>query len=228
MSVCARLDREWEQISASPSAARRLAVWAAAEPPLAGYRNPRELLVAIAEPGRAELAHEVLRCLLRQADDPLAARSFLQAVLPALRTAKMWYPIEDHWAEQVAAVWEAIRVHAGESPEYPARFIVRIAERRLRTERDAQRRRAARTEPLDPNHDGGAVNLNDARTAVEQVEMRVLEAFRSGKLTAAQARLLYATAVVGLRASDAGRALRCRSVYRELDAAGATLLRASA
>jgi hypothetical protein len=184
------LDREWEQIGGSPSAARHLADWAAVEPALAGYRTPRDVLAAIAAPHRAELAHEVLRCLLRQAADPLAARAFLQAVLPALRAAKVWYPVEDHWAERVAATWEAIRVHAGESPEYPARFIVRIAERRLRTDREGRRRQAARLEVIDPEVDGGVVELDDARTAAEQVQIRVLEAFRAGKLTAPQARLL--------------------------------------
>src|ERR1700736_1992002 len=120
MSVYQSLERDWEQIAASPSAARRLAVWADVEPALAGYRTPADVLAAIAAPGRAELAHELLRCLLRQAADPLAARTFLHAVLPALRAARVWYPVQDHSTERVAATWEAIRVHAGESPQYPA------------------------------------------------------------------------------------------------------------
>jgi hypothetical protein len=232
MSVYRSLDREWDRISASPSATDQLAGWAGVEPVLAGYRTPRDVLAAIAAPDCAELAHELLRCLLRQAGDPLAARSFLQAVLPALRAARVWPPEQDHSADRVAATWEAIRMHAGESPQYPARFIVRIAERRLRTGREARRREAQRLAvlPPDPEGVGAAVELDDARTAAEQVAIRVRDAFRSGMLTAAQARLLFATAVVGLRASDAARVegLRCRSVYRALDAAEAALIRVSA
>jgi hypothetical protein len=230
MGVYRSLDREWDQISASPASAGRLAVWAADEPALAGYCSPRDVLDAIAAPGGAELAHELLRCLLRQAADPLAARTFLQAVLPALRSARVWPPVEDHCAERVAATWEAIRAHAGASPQFPARFIVRIAERRLRTGREAQRRHDARLAVLEPDHLGAALELGDARPASEQVAIRVVDAFRSGRLSAVQARLLYATAVVGLRAADAGRVegLRPGSVYRALDAAEAALVRLSA
>jgi hypothetical protein len=228
MSVYQSLYRDWQQLGASPSAARRMSTWAAAEPALAGYHTPSALVAAIGATPRGPLAHDLLRCLLRQAADPMAARTFLQAILPALSAAKVWSP--DHSAERIAATWEAIRVHAGESPQYPARFIVRIAERRLRTVREADRRHCARFEEINCDLDVGGVELDDARTAADQVELRVLAAFRSGKLTALQARLLYATAVVGLRACDAGRAvgLPSRSVYRALDDAEATLIRVSA
>jgi hypothetical protein len=228
MSAYQSLEQDWEQLSCSTSAVRHLADWAVTEPALAAYRTPADVVAAIAAPSQAELAHELLRCLLRQAGDPLAARTFLHAVLPALRAARVWSP--DHAAERIAATWEAIRVHAGESPQYPARFIVCIAERRLRTVREAQRRQYARLQEINPEVDGATVELEDARTTADQVEIRVLDAFRSGKLSAVQARLLYATAVVGLRASDAGRVvgLPSRSVYRALDAAEATLIRVSA
>jgi hypothetical protein len=252
MSVYQDLDREWQQIGATPTAATRLAVWAADEPALAGYVTPRELLTDIAVPDRAERAHDVLRCLLRLAADPLAARAFLQAILPALRAAKVWHPVEDHSAERVAATWEAIRVHAGESPPYPARFIVRVAERRLRTEAEARRRWAARLTELQPesvscvsceHRSGGCsdprrhrqpriepLELDDARALWDRVALHLIAAYRSGSLTAAQARLLYATSVVGLRAVDAGRVegMKPRAVYRALGAAKAALLSVTA
>jgi hypothetical protein len=249
MSVYRDLDREWEQIGAAPAAVSRLAVWAASEPALAGYVSPRDLLADIARPHQADKAHEVLRCLLRRAADPLAARAFLQAVLPALRAARVWHPVEEHCAERVAATWEAIRVHAGESPPYPARFIVRIAERRLRTEADALRRRTRRQTELQAEPltcywcDRGyracrhhqrlrvePVELDDARAVSERTALDLIAAYRCGSLTAAQARLLYATSVVGLRAVDAGRVegMKPRAVYRALDAAQAALLSASA
>ena len=87
-----------------------------------------------------------------------------------------------HSAERVAATWEAIRVHAGESPQYPARFIVRIAERRLRTGREAHRRHCPRPKSstvllAGSDSVGAAVQLNDARTAAGQLAIRVHDAF---------------------------------------------------
>jgi hypothetical protein len=230
MSVYGRLDDEWERLGASGVAARRLAVWAAAEPALAGYRNPRDVVADIAARGHAERSHQLLGCLLRQADDPVAARVFLQAILPALRSAKVWRPVEDHSAERVAATWEAIRLHAGESPRYPARFIVRIAERKLRTGHQAAGRHASRLTVLDPDYHSPSVQLDDTRPAAEQIAARVIDAYRTGTLSQAQARLLYATAVIGLRASDAGRleGLAHRSVYRALGAAQTALINRSA
>ena len=39
-SIYRSLERDWEQIRASASAARRLAGWAAVEPALSGYLTP--------------------------------------------------------------------------------------------------------------------------------------------------------------------------------------------
>jgi hypothetical protein len=210
MGVYQALDRDWEQISTTPAAARHLARWAAAEPALAGFATPRELVEVIAQRGRAARSHELLRCLLRQAADPLAARTLLQAVLPALRSAKVWQPVEDNSAERVAATWEAIRVHAGESPEYPARFVIRIAERRLRTVREAQRRYATRQVAGDVERHAPPLELDDVRPAADRVAVCVIDALRSGTLSAAQARLLYAASGVPHSASTCPGARCCR------------------
>ncbi|HYA45546.1 MAG TPA: hypothetical protein VED59_08060, partial [Acidimicrobiales bacterium] len=57
-----------------------------------------------------------------------------------------------------------------------------------------------------------------ARSNAEWLASAVVEALRHGQLTLAQARLLYAARVRGLRASEAGRqaGLRPRAVYHAL------------
>ena len=74
------------------------------------------------------------------------------------------------------------------------------------------------------------MRLEESRPAAEQIAARVIDAYQSGTLSQAQARLLYATAVIGLRASDAGRleGLAHRSIYRALDAAQTALINKSA
>jgi len=126
-------------------------------------------------------------------------------------------------AELVAAVWEAIRSHAGESPRFPARYVIGVAVRSLRTRHQVEGRRPGHTVALGPHHLGPGVELEAARTGAEQLAARLVEAVRSGALATDHARLLYATGVVGLRAVDAGRqvGLRPRAVYHALAKAGA-------
>ena len=180
------------------------------------------------------LAPGVLGALLRSADDPLAARTLLQAVLPGVKGVlargfngqRLGLAHQrDADAELVGATWEAIRAHAGESPRLPARYVIGVAVRSLRTRHQAEGRRQERVVALDPERHGPGVELDAARTGAEQLAARLVEAVRSGGLATEPARLLYATGVVGLRAVDAGHqaGLGPRAVYHALARAGAAL-----
>ncbi len=240
MSVIGALEAEWQRIGATPAAAcAELRRWAVVEPVLGASASPADVLRQLAEPGRGELATGVLGALLHLADDPFAARSLLQAVLPGLKGVLVkgfngqqlgLGSQRDGDAELVAATWEAIRAHAGESPRFPARYVIGVAVRSLRTRHQVEARRQDHTVALDHERHAPVVELDDARTGDEQLALRIVEAVRSGDLAIEHARLLYATGVVGLRAVDAGRqvSLRPRAVYHALAKAGAELMRATA
>lgn len=109
----ARLDREWVGLEASPTARRRLARWAEMEPALAGYATLSQVLTG-RDADRAG-AQAILAALARlAADDELAARTLLQALLPGLVVVAAREPLAGDQgcvAELVALAWERIRTY---------------------------------------------------------------------------------------------------------------------
>jgi hypothetical protein len=238
MSVFTDLDRQWQLISSTPAAHTCYLAWIRSEAALAAYRSPAALVEAITARRGTPASARLLRGLLQLADDPFAARTTLQAVLPALRAERIlqpryghlwgerWTTPEDTFADLVCAAWEAIRVHAGEKHEDPERLVVRAATRRLRTVRQAHVRHQRRCVPLDPaRHDRG-VELEQARTTSERATLILVDAVRHGRLQLDQARLLYATSVAGLAAIDAAALTalpKPRAVYYALELAQSAL-----
>lgn len=114
--VLRQLDREWEQIAGGPGGRRALRRWATGERSVAGYASVGALVDWVNERGHIEESDAVLLMLLRLAPlDDLAARTVLQAMMPAVKrmTAKFstcgaWSP-EETAAVVVAAMWERIR-----------------------------------------------------------------------------------------------------------------------
>jgi DNA-directed RNA polymerase specialized sigma24 family protein len=181
----------------------------------------------------------VLSALLRLATAPLAARALLQALLPRLRSERVLVPAYGHgigerWqrpadtvADLIAECFAAIARHAGEDRDDVARLLLREATRRLRTVRRAQHRYQERTVPMRPAHDGWATtDLAASRSTAEWLAVALTDAVRSQSLTAAQARLVYATRVKGLPASEVGRChgLAPKAVYYALARAESALL----
>jgi hypothetical protein len=238
MSVFTDLDRQWQHISTTPAAHTCYVAWTRSEPSLAAYRAPAALVAAITARRGTATSARLLRALLQLADDPFAARTALQALLPALRAervlqpryghlaAERWTTPEDTFADLVGAAWEAIRAHAGETHDDPERLVVRSATRRLRTVRQAHVRHQRRCVPLDPaRHDRG-VQLDQARTTAERATLILIDAVRAGQLQLDQARLLHATSVAGLAAIDAAAHVtlpKPRAVYYALQLAQTTL-----
>ncbi len=84
MTVIGMLEDEWRQVGATAAACAGLGRRAVAEPALRAWASPAELVRELGGPDMG-LAPGVLGALLRSGDDPLAARTMLQAVLPGVK-----------------------------------------------------------------------------------------------------------------------------------------------
>ena len=120
MSTCTgvlvQLDREWERIADSPAGRRAVRRWAEREPLLVGVRSLRQLVELVNVRGRAEESDAILLEVLRDAaSDDLAARTVLQAMMPAVKSMTARFTPCGAWSSEetaavvVAAMWERIR-----------------------------------------------------------------------------------------------------------------------
>jgi hypothetical protein len=167
----------------------------------------------------------------------------LQALLPRIRAERVavpryghglgerWQSAADTVGDLVAECYSSITRHAGEHREDVARLVLQEATRKLRTARQRQRRDQSRTVPLAPAHYLHATSeLWAARSSAEWLAGAVVDAVRGGRLSVREARLVYATRVSGMRASEAGRreGMPARAVYYALAQAELALTRRAA
>lgn len=116
IGVLRELDREWEWLARSKAGRRALRRWGRGDPSLRRFSSVGALVAEVNERGHIDESDAVLLVLLRLAPtDELAARTVLQAMIPAVKnlTAKFstcgaWSP-EETAAVVVAAMWERIR-----------------------------------------------------------------------------------------------------------------------
>ncbi|WCO66318.1 hypothetical protein PO878_17600 [Iamia majanohamensis] len=109
--VAQDLDREWDRIATGPLARRTVIRWANTHEALAGLVDLDDVLAARRDAGRAD---PVLRALVTMAaDDDLAARTLLQALLPGLVHLARTTGNDDHNAveELISIAWERIRTY---------------------------------------------------------------------------------------------------------------------
>ena len=113
--LIAQLEAEWPPLAAGPLHPR-LQAWAMAEPALAGFATPQQLLRHLRTlRGRPRAEDAILAALVRQAQaDPLAARVVLQALLPGLKALAGRILLEasereEVWSALLAHCWERIR-----------------------------------------------------------------------------------------------------------------------
>jgi hypothetical protein len=239
------LEHEWSHTSARPEMKARSRAWAAAEPTLEGCSDCDGMLHLVTWEGRrpSHQGSRVLSAMLRQAADPLAARTLFQALLPRIKTEKVLTPkyghgISESWqrpldtvADLVAESFAAVKRHAGEDVDDVARLVLQEATRKLRTARQAQRRYHDRTVILVSDHSTyAAADLSVARSGAEWLAAALTEAVRSHDMSKTDARLVYATRVKGLPASEVGRyaGMRPKAVYHALARAERTLRRRAA
>jgi DNA-directed RNA polymerase specialized sigma24 family protein len=142
-----------------------------------------------------------------------------------------WQRPADTAADLVAECFAAVKRHAGEDRYDVARLVLQEATRKLRTARQAQRRYQDRTVLLMPDHSMRAcAELSTARSGPEWLAAALTEAVRSRRLSKTEARLVYATRVKGVPASEVGRCtgMPPKAVYYALAQAERTLLRRAA
>jgi DNA-directed RNA polymerase specialized sigma24 family protein len=237
-----RLEREWRVLVRLPASRAEARAWGASEPALRGA-DARQVIAGVDWHGFQPSAPGslVLSALLRQAASPLVARALLQALLPRIRSERVQTPtyghgVGEHWlsasdtvADLVAECFVAITEHAGEDRDDVDRLIVGRAARRLRTARQAQRRYQSRHVVLAGGHVAmPAGELSGALSAAEWLASAIVDAVRADRITSSQARLVYATRVQGVPASEAGRAqgLAPKAVYYALARAEEALVTA--
>ncbi|MCB9387571.1 MAG: hypothetical protein H6517_07075 [Microthrixaceae bacterium] len=116
--VLGQLDQEWERLAESVHGRRAVRGWGAGEPFFDGVRSLGALVERINERGRAEESDAIILVLLRHAaEDDLAARTVLQAMMPAIKNLTSKFSTCGAWSAEetaavvVAAMWERIRTY---------------------------------------------------------------------------------------------------------------------
>lgn len=213
-----RLDADWARVGASEAARESLSRWQETEPILAGWVTPASLVATIVASREWGNPDPRLAALVRLADERLAARAVLQAILPGLAAEPLFYPrhhsrlggrderAEDVAADLVGAAWEAIRARAGTTLADPENTLVRAAAGRLRTKRRIELRTRSRTAILEASGEGGRADIGDARSGAEQAVLILVDAVRDRRLTARQAELFYGVRVARVSGTTAARA----------------------
>jgi len=132
--VFTALDREWETFAAGPAAAAALVRWRRAEPALADFDSVDDIVACRFDPARGPAA---LRALVaRAATDEIAARVFLQAMLPGLvrLTIRSGGGDPDAGDHVLAIAWERIRSYGSTRRSVAADLLCDVR-RGLRAER---------------------------------------------------------------------------------------------
>jgi hypothetical protein len=241
MSLFRELQQEWTSTASSRAARSALDRWSTDEEVFTGFVSPMEVVAAIQRRGDPERSRVLLAALLRQADDALATRAVLQAILPGLSKmpwagsnlvgdGRRWVNLRDVDADLVACAWEEIHRRAGQTHSHPAKVLIGAVHRRLRTWREAHERCAARSTTFDWELHAPGVDLEWARPPAERLAARLVTAVAGGAISTEQARLIFATAVAGLPAAEVGRreGLAPRAIYFALSRAETNLARTCA
>jgi excisionase family DNA binding protein len=213
--VYASLHAEWAAIANRPAALRACQAWGRRCPKLGPFASPDDLVAAIGCLGDPIRSCALLSELLfLAADDTLAARAVLQAVLPGLRRAarQRWRRVQPGgpWPSQrdtaddaLSAGWEAITSWAGHRHPRPAALIVRDVEGRLRRIYQAWHREAFRTTPLTDGVHEPWVFGHIAGSPESDATALIAEAQAAGVVDHREATILFACGVMGVPVSRA-------------------------
>ncbi len=205
-AIFAGLQRDRERITVGAEMKARFQQWALAEPALERCLGASGIIRSVRWQGRrpTDEGARVMAALERQAADPFAARTLLQALLPRIRAERVllpkyghgigeaWQRPADTMADLVAECFVAVKRHAGEDRDDVARLVLQEATRKLRSARQVQRRYYLRTDLLLPDHPRYATaDLSVARSPAEWLAAALTDAVRSHQLSKGEARLVY-------------------------------------
>jgi hypothetical protein len=206
-NVFRQLTSEWADLGDSPAARASMAAWAAPEPVLDRFDSPAQVVVWCQQPGHSADANAIVAALVRLADDPLAARTVLQAILPALAErawraswstgssgGSPWESMEELNVHVVGLAFERIRLLAGTTMDWPVTTIVDRVWRRIRTLRDAAVRDRGQAVGWDAAPEvASAVEP----TVADRLTAELVRAVRDGRLRRADAGVIFTSRVLG-------------------------------
>jgi DNA-directed RNA polymerase specialized sigma24 family protein len=222
------LDREWAVLSTSAAATRALEVWSL-DPALCGFADLGEVVARLHRRGRPEEADRILLALLRRApEDPLSARTVLQAMMPGLKSLMSAYRLtgdsEEVATDVVEAAYERIRRYPCD--RRPTKVAANLVWDTRQTLWRAAQKEAARLAPLEPITNEMADELPDMSvpSPTEELVDLVAEAVRRDRLPRPGARLVLLTRVADipveeLAAESGAKAQTLRQLRRRAEAA---------
>lgn len=135
-STLTELDREWDELCRSTASRATVMTWGSREPALRGFDSVGALLRTRKQDPTT--APAILSALARMAaDDHLAARALLQAMLPGLVAMASTSCSDDPFAmdEFVSLAWERIRTYPTQRPGSVAANILMDVRKRYREHR---------------------------------------------------------------------------------------------
>ena len=209
------LDAEWTAVGASAPGQASFRRWAETDPALEPFGSAAEA-VRFCRGATPATAAIVLAALVHRAGEPLAARAVLQAVIPSLRaqvgrrsggmSRQGWESCEDFEADVVEAAVGRIAALAGTRPAWPAQAVCEATWRHLRLRaRYTLRMKDNGALPLDDQHED--LSAGPERTGAEALAMAVAGAVRAQRLRPDDARVIYATRVLGHTPADVAAAV---------------------
>lgn len=159
------LNREWAMIADSPTARRALMRWASKHPVFARTSRVDEIVDTRAQP---EWGRDALRALAeRSADDELAARTLLQALLPGVvcLARRVANDDPDGLDDLISLAWERIRTYpTHRQGSVSANVLLDIRKRYLheRGVEHKERQRPIESEPADASSTPEDVVIGDS------------------------------------------------------------------
>ena len=188
---------EWAFVAESRGARRVVWEWGETSVALCGMCSPAELLAACNRRGSPSESAGILRAVLLRADEPLAARTVLQALVPGMlrlvsRASRQsgWVGVEGAWgsladvsSEVVVSTVEVIARLAGRDVEWPQTVILDGAWHRV--EAVARRWRRRQSGQLEM-----VWCVPEAHPA-EQLAAVLRVAVDTGRVSAAEAELVW-------------------------------------
>jgi DNA-directed RNA polymerase specialized sigma24 family protein len=200
------LDTEWQQLQQRRGTRSHYRRWQDNHPVFADYASLEALMTAARRRDDPATADRILAALAaRSAEDDLAARTLLQAILPGLRTLAATHhwlaPADDLEASLVALAWQHIR-------HYPVHTRPRrIAANLLLDTGHHLRREHLRARHESPSDIIGTEHGTTKSSAAEELTALVVRAVTLGNLRPETASLILRTRVLDEGVDDIAQRL---------------------
>lgn len=218
------LEDDWSHAGRGCDAIAALARWTERHPVLVGFANPAAVVDRChSRDGRASAL--VAAVLTEAGDDPWAARTVLQAVLPGIAAVArrascyvggqrpVWQSGDELDQDIVLIALERIQALAGTEPSYPCRALVDGTWQRVRHHAASLCQALATRVDVDA---GDAAVAPADRSGLEELGLVVIEAVNAGTLGTLDAGLVYSCHVAGYGVAELAPATgrTARSLWR--------------